>query len=156
MLLDNITLNILFPIRGCVCRLCQSRDKYFCSARIREIVASNARVFELMRSRWKFRNVLAVIAAVGSLLLVGGVVLTREPKYEGRTAREWIYLLDPHVDHRAQHDMAAEAVVKIGGAAVPTIRDILREPRVTVLQKIKVLAHQHRCRGEFHHRPGKL
>lgn len=97
-----------------------------------------------MRSRWKFRNVLAVIAAVGSLLLVGGVVLTREPKYEGRTAREWIYLLDPHVDHRAQHDMAAEAVVKIGGAAVPTIRDILREPRVTVLQKIKVLAQRYR------------
>jgi len=98
----------------------------------------------MMRARRHLKPSLAALLAIAALFLITGAVLLREPKYEGKTAREWIYLLDPHVDHRAQHDYASEVVVRIGAAAIPVIRDILKEPKLKPLQKLKILAQRHR------------
>ncbi len=78
------------------------------------------------------------------LLMIGTAIVLRERKYEGKTAREWIYLLDPHVNFRAQHDAAAEVVARIGAEAVPVIRDILREPRSRPIERLRILAQRFR------------
>ena len=97
-----------------------------------------------MRQRSYRKHIVAALLAAISLLLIVTAILLRERKYEGKTAREWIYLLDPHVDHRDQHDHASEVLVRIGPATIPTIRDILQEPKFKPLQKLKILAQRYR------------
>ena len=97
-----------------------------------------------MRKRLHLRTLFLTLGALVALFLIITAILLRERKYEGKTVREWIYLLDPHVDHRAQHDHASEELTRIGAAALPTIRDILQEPKFPPLQKLKHLAQ--RCR----------
>src|SRR5688500_2776501 len=97
-----------------------------------------------MRKPSKVITVLALLATLVVALLILGIFLFREPKYEGKTAREWIYLLDPHVDQRAQHDRASEALARIGAAAIPTIRDILQTAELTPVHKLKLLAQRYR------------
>ena len=92
-----------------------------------------------MRKRRYLGTLISFLILVAlSLLFVA--LLLREPKYEGKTARQWILLLDPHVDFRAQHDQAADAIARIGANAIPTIRQILEEPKLTPLQKLKNLS----------------
>ena len=69
-------------------------------------------------------------------------LLFRERKYEGRTIREWIYSLDPHVDARAQHEQASEVVVRIGTNCLPVISSILSEPREDIAESIKLLGQK--------------
>jgi hypothetical protein len=97
-----------------------------------------------MRKRSHLRLVLIALVALASLVLAITAVLRREPKFEGKTTRQWIYLLDPHVDYSAQHDHASEVISRIGPRAVPVIRDILSEPKIPALQKLKMLAQRYR------------
>ena len=52
-----------------------------------------------MRKRSHLRLVLIALVALASLVLAITAVLRREPRFEGKTTRQWIYLLDPHVDY---------------------------------------------------------
>ena len=70
-------------------------------------------------------------------------LLLRERKYEGRTIREWIYALDPHVDAREQHDRASEVVVRIGSNCIPVMSAILSEPKqLGMAERIRMLARK--------------
>ena len=85
-------------------------------------------------------------ALLGLLVLFFAItpLLLRERKYEGRTVREWIYSLDPHVDARAQHDEASQVIERLGTNCIPVISSILSEPGKGIAERIKVLGERFR------------
>jgi hypothetical protein len=77
------------------------------------------------------KHFLVGVVVLSFILLLAAIVvyhLTRPQLFEGKSIATWIELLDAHVDHRAQHDQAAEVLVKIGEPVVPVIRELLRPP----------------------------
>jgi len=95
-----------------------------------------------MRTGQKLRWVASTLLI--ALILVFAIIplLFREPKYEGKTIREWIYALDPHVDARAQHDRASEVLKQIGTNGVPVITSILSEPKRGIAEPIRNLSQK--------------
>src|SRR5687768_3387810 len=95
-----------------------------------------------MRTGQKLRWVASTLLI--ALILVFAIIplLFREPKYEGKTIREWIYALDPHVDAREQHDRASKVLRQIGTNGVPVITSILTEPRRNTSERIRNLAQK--------------
>ena len=80
-------------------------------------------------------------AIVGLLLLaaIAGLLVTspRPPEYGGRTLDEWLVLLDPHVDRKADHDKATDALSHMGPAALPRLSRILRSRPDSITQRIR-------------------
>jgi len=48
------------------------------------------------------------------------------PAFQGTTVRGWLESLDSHVDHREEHERAADALLQIGPAAVDELDLVLR------------------------------
>jgi hypothetical protein len=95
-----------------------------------------------MRTGKKLRRVASILVIALILFFAITPLLFREPKYEGKTIREWIYALDPHVDARAQHDEAAEVLRRIGTNGVPVIASILSEPKGGIAEQFRNLAEK--------------
>src|SRR5688572_32784932 len=95
-----------------------------------------------MRTGKKLRWVASTLLGVLILFFAVTPLLFRDRKYEGRTIREWIHALDPHVDARAQHEQASEVVVRIGTNCIPVISSILSEPRGDMAESIKLLGRR--------------
>ncbi len=70
----------------------------------------------------------AIILGVLLLAAILGVLFTspRTPQYNGKTLGEWLVMLDPSVDRRADHEQAREAIRHMGATALPYLRHILR------------------------------
>jgi hypothetical protein len=69
-----------------------------------------------------------LVAVLLAVLLITGAGLFAWPKpklYQGKTVRQWVGLLDPHVDNQKQREEAAWVVVQIGPAALPELESIL-------------------------------
>lgn len=85
---------------------------------------------------------IGVMLASATLILL--FVAAQEPKHAGRTISEWIAELDPHVEERARHDTAEEALLKIGPDAVPVIHRILAPQSGRLLAQAKPLLQRMR------------
>ena len=74
------------------------------------------------RNRLRFCLCLSVTLALG---VMGISTLSRPPLYQGKTVRQWVSLLDMHVDHQKEREQASSALVQIGAAALPELERIL-------------------------------
>jgi HEAT repeat protein len=74
------------------------------------------------RNPLQFALCLLVLVAV----VVVAISTGSKPKvYHGKTVRQWVSLLDSHVDHQKQRDEASWAMVQIGADALPDLERIL-------------------------------
>ncbi len=74
------------------------------------------------RKRLRFWLCLLVTLALG---VIGISNLPRPPLYQGKTVRQWVSLLDMHVDHQKEREQASSALIQIGAAALPELERIL-------------------------------
>jgi len=73
----------------------------------------------------KFKLLAAVLALLALLVAAGFLVAPKPKLYQGKTVRQWVAMLDMHVDNQKQRDEASRALVKIGPEALPEIQHIL-------------------------------
>ena len=67
----------------------------------------------------------AVLLAVLSIVAFGLMVLPKPKLYQGKTVRQWVALLDTHVDNQKQREGASSVLVQIGVAALLDLEPIL-------------------------------
>jgi hypothetical protein len=77
---------------------------------------------EPIRRRVLHGSLLGVALALG---LVAVCAVPKARTYKGKTVRQWVSLLDMHVDHQPQRDEASWALVQAGSAALPEVERIL-------------------------------
>jgi hypothetical protein len=76
----------------------------------------------------KPRTIKLLVAAFAGLavVVIAGFFVAPQPKrYQGKTVRQWVAMLDMHVDYQKQREEAAMALVRIGPDALPEIQHIL-------------------------------
>lgn len=62
------------------------------------------------------------------------------PKYDGKTVRDWLTLLDSGAKQTPDHDRAADAMVRIGAPAIPELERILRRKPKSFQEQFRRLA----------------
>ena len=79
-----------------------------------------------MKAARRMRVQLGLCLVVALALGVLAISVWSKPKvYQGKTARQWVSLLDMHVDYRQQRDEASWALVQMGTSALPELERIL-------------------------------
>lgn len=71
------------------------------------------------------KRLAAVLITVLLIVAVGLFALPKPKLYQGKTVRQWVALLDTHVDRQKQRDEASWALVQIGAAALRELEHIL-------------------------------
>lgn len=91
------------------------------------------------RSRWKLVALITLLSLALGLMFVWWHSHPRS-RYQGRTVEQWLYLLDSNVANQEQHDLARQAILRIGPAAVPDLQIILERRADSPFQKLKTMA----------------
>jgi hypothetical protein len=64
----------------------------------------------------------------------------KRPQIGGKTATQWVMMLDAHVDKRKEHDEAASALCHIGQPVVSELRPILRRHPGSIPEVVRQVA----------------
>jgi HEAT repeat protein len=84
-------------------------------------------------------GLVALVLAIASIALVL-FTAPKRPQFSGKTATQWLMMLDAHVDKRKEHDDAASALCQIGQGVVPELRRILRRRPGSIPEVVRQVA----------------